>query len=33
MSGLETLSDMKEKKSTVPMIMTKVRKNILWRKP
>jgi DNA-binding response OmpR family regulator len=32
--GLETLSEMKEKKSAVPMIMiTKRRKNILWRKP
>jgi DNA-binding NtrC family response regulator len=30
MSGLETLSEMKEKKSAVPMIMiTKVRKNIM----
>jgi DNA-binding response OmpR family regulator len=31
MSGLETLSEMKEKKSSVPMIMIpKVRKNTSW---
>ena len=34
MSGLETLSEMKEKKSSIPMIMiNRARKNILWRKP
>ena len=33
MSGLETLSEMKEKKSAIPMIMiTKSEKNTLWKR-
>ena len=33
MSGLETLSEMKEKKSSTPMIMIpRARRNILWRR-
>jgi DNA-binding response OmpR family regulator len=33
LTGLETLSEIKEKKAHIPVVMiTKVKKNILWRK-